>query len=210
MKKHPTLPRGLHRGYFGFPGMGYAYKVRGIANEEQGPKHSFTPLFAHGKLDESNRRGDSGSWRWENGTLTGANGHSILYAPQRFRDFEFTAAVRTHGRVNSGVFLRGSADPKESRGFEVQIYSPPDAVYPTGSIYGAVRSRIESDLEGRWFLLQIRVVGSACRVWIDGLEMAASDSLPKAALAEGQIGLQIHLEDSSVEFRDIRVRAIGD
>jgi hypothetical protein len=203
----PDLLHRLRRGYVGFPDMGHAYRVRSIEIEDLGQTESFIHLFETG-IAAAKRRGDSGWWSWRNGTLNGANGHSILYAPQRFRDFEFTAVVRTHGRVNSGVFLRGSPDPTQSRGFEVQIYSPPDAVYPTGSIYGAVRSNLAADLEGRWFLLQIRVEGALCRVWIDGVA-AASGPVPQTALPEGQIGFQIHLEDSSVEFRDMRVRSLG-
>ncbi|MBL8179112.1 MAG: DUF1080 domain-containing protein, partial [Bryobacterales bacterium] len=204
---HPALRHRLRRGYIGFPDMGHAYRVRSIEIEDLGRKHSIVELFETG-IASAVRRGDSGHWQWDRGTLTGADGHSILYAPPAFQDFEFTAAVRTHGRVNSGVFLRGSPHPQRSRGFEIQIYSPPDAVYPTGSIYGQARSKLHADLEGRWFLLQILVQASQCRVSIDGLE-TASAPLPASALAQGQIGFQIHLEDSSVEFRDIRVRPLA-
>lgn len=139
--------------------------------------------------------------------MEGADGHSILYAPPTFSDFEFTAAVRTHNRTNSGVFLRG--EPAGAwRGFEIQIYSPVDAVYPTGSIYGKVRGSHEADLEGRWFLLQIRTQGNRVDVWIDGRHAAAYGGLTGDELKPGRIGFQIHLEKTSVEFRDVRVRPL--
>jgi len=36
--------------------------------------------------------------------------------------------------VNAGIFFRGSPDQARDRGWEVHIFSPPDAVYSTGSI----------------------------------------------------------------------------
>ena len=52
-----------------------------------------------------------------------------------------TATVRTTGHANGGIFLRGEPEGPR-RGFEIQIYSPPDGVdYSTGSIYGIVRAR---------------------------------------------------------------------
>ena len=113
--------------------------------------------------------------------------------------------VRSHNRTNSGIFLRGEPEGK-NRGFEVQIYSPVDSVYPTGSVYGRQRSSITADYEDRWFLMQIRVEGGP--VWLDGETAAEFDGLPDELRKPGRIGLQIHMEDTSVEFRDLRVRPL--
>ena len=77
-----------------------------------------------------------------------------------------------------------------------------EAVYPTGSIYGRVRSRVQADYEERWFLLQVIVTGRACIVRLDGNTVAEGEI---DSVVPGQIGLQIHSVDSSVEFRDLRV-----
>ncbi|MBA3974054.1 MAG: hypothetical protein C0504_07540 [Candidatus Solibacter sp.] len=45
-------------------------------------------------------------------------------------------------------------------------------------------------------------------VWIDGAPAAEFDQLPKALLEAGRIGLQFRSDKATVEFRDIRVRAI--
>jgi hypothetical protein len=197
----------LPRGHIGFPDMGYAWSVRAIEIEELGAPVPFTDLLASGSLDAWQKQGGSGEWSLEQGVLRGSNGHSVLYAPPVFSDFEFTACVRTHHRVNSGVFFRGLSQPGV-RGFEVQIYSPVDAVYPTGSIYNHQRSRLSADLENRWFLLQVRVQGPRVQVWVDGEPAAETAQLPAGLDAPGRIGFQIHLEDTSVEFRDIRVRPL--
>ena len=197
----------LRRGYLGFPDMGHAYALRHIEIEDLGRPTRILELTNGRDLSDWHKRGDSGEWSYAEGVVAGANGHSILYAPGIFTDFEFSAAVRSHARTNSGVFLRGQP-AGANRGFEVQIYSPVDAVYPTGSIYGMKRSRLTADLEGRWFLLQARVEGRRARVWVNGEPAAEVDSLPEQYLAPGRAGLQIHMEDTRVEFRDLRVRPL--
>jgi len=44
-------------------------------------------------------------------------------------------------------------------------------------------------------------------VWLDGEPVSETNELPIAE--EGQIGLQIHMDNASVEFRDLRVRPLG-
>ncbi|NWF82319.1 MAG: DUF1080 domain-containing protein [Bryobacteraceae bacterium] len=203
----PATAARLRRGYIGFADQGYGWEIRKVEIEDFGSPMKFVDLLASGTLDGWQRRGESGQWRLRDGVLEGADGHSILYAPQVFDDFEFTACVRSHGRTNSGVFVRGQ--PAGAwRGFEIQIYSPVDAVYPTGSIYGKVRSSYDADLEGKWFLLQIRVVGNRVDVWLDGRHIAGYGGLSGDESKAGRIGFQIHLEKTRVEFRDVRVRPI--
>ncbi|MBL8230493.1 MAG: DUF1080 domain-containing protein [Bryobacterales bacterium] len=196
----------LRRGYIGFPDMGHGYAVRNIEIEDLGSPTQFTSLIRDGSVKGWDLRG-GGNWQAGRDTIEASNGHGILYAPGTFGDFELTAVVRSHARTNSGVFLRGDATGPR-RGFEVQIYSPVDSVFPTGSIYGLVRSRISADFEERWFLLQVRVIGATCRVWLDGELAAETDELPADARKPGRIGLQIHMEDTRVEFRDLRVREL--
>lgn len=196
----PELKHRLKRGFIGFPDLGYAYAVRNIRIEDLGGATKFTAL------DGWKVRG-AGNWSFgADGVITGANGHGILYAQQVFKDFELTALVRSHQHVNGGIFLRGSPDESKPRGFEVQIYSPVEAVYPTGSVYSISRSTSRVEFEERWFLMQIRVEGSRCTVRLDGELVAETDAVP--IRDAGQIGLQIHSDDASVEFRDLRVESL--
>ena len=204
----PALRRRLRRGFIGFPDMGHAFALRNITLENLGSPTPYVDLLER-PLSAWTRTG-GGAWRLAAGVLEGADGHGVLYAPGVYRDFEFSACVRTHQRVNAGVFFRGKvpyANGRE-RGFEVQIYSPVDAVYPTGSIYGLARSALQADLEQRWFLLQVRAQGRRVEVWIDGQPAASLEELPDAFPPEGRIGFQIHLDHARVEFRDVRVRAL--
>lgn len=203
----PELRHRLRRGFIGFPDMGHAYSLRNLTIEDLGSSSRIVSLLTP-TLEGWTRTG-GGNWTLRGDTLEGSNGHGILYAPGDFRDFEFTAVVRSHQRTNSGVFLRGLVPSRtgRERGAEVQVYSPVDAVYPTGSIYGVVRSTLQADLEGRWFLLQARVEGARVQVWVDGQPVAAGE-LPEGHPAQGRIGFQIHMEDTRVEFRDPRVRLL--
>lgn len=197
----------LKRGFIGFPDYGYKYAVRGVSLEDLGGRTRFADLLGDG-LRGWTLRG-TGEWQLDReGVLRAWGGDGVYYAPGEWTDFEVTLLVRPHDRVNSGVFLRGSADLKLSRGFEIQIYSPLETVYPTGSIYNLVRADVTVDFDERWFLMQIRVAGSRCTVRLDGSTVAESDRLPPTALEKGRIGLQFHSADGSIEFRDIRVRRI--
>jgi hypothetical protein len=203
----PQLRHRLRRGYIGFPDLGHAYTVRNLHIEERPSREKFLELFDGRTLNGWELRGE-GSWSVREGAIMGANGHGILYAAPVLSDFEFTTLVRSRNRVNGGIFLRGSPDLKQHRGFEVQIYSPVDSVYPTGSIYARQRARVSADYEDRWFLLQVRVEGSRCAVRLDGETVAEYDKLSGRNLQPGRIGLQIHLENASVEFKDLRVRPL--
>ncbi len=207
LDQHAELRYRLRRGFVGFPDLGYKYSVRNVEIEELPSNVKYTDLFDGRSLAGWTLRNE-GTWSVNDGAITGANGHGILYSTPVLTDFEFTALVRSHNRVNAGIFLRGSPDLKQHRGFEVQIYSPVDAVFPTGSIYAKQRSNITADYEERWFLMQIRVQGATCLVRIDGVTVAEYDGLKGPDLAPGRIGLQIHMENASVEFRDLRVRPL--
>jgi hypothetical protein len=200
----PELRHRLRRGVIGFPDMGHGYSLRNLEIEDLGAPTKFVELSS---IDGWARRGSSGEWRAHGTTIEAFNGDSILYAPPVFQDFELTTVVRTRHRVNSGIFLRGQPEGP-NRGFEVQIYSPVDSIYPTGSVYGRRRSNLQADLEDQWFLLQIRVQGPRCSVWIDGQPVAAFDNLPPGLQQPGRIGLQLHSPDTRVEFRDLRVRPL--
>lgn len=205
---HAELRYRLHRGFIGFPDLGHAYQVRDIRIEQldrEGNNAEETIPLSGWK-----ERGGATSGLWSfaaDGTIRGANGHSILYAAGKVPDrFEFTTLVRSQNHVNGGVFLRGSPDADKPRGFEIQVYSPVEAVYPTGSIYGLARSRTRVEYEGRWFLLQVRVDGTHCLVRLDGETVAEFDRVP--VTGEAQIGLQIHTDNAAIEFRDLRLRRL--
>lgn len=206
LAEDPELRLRLKRGYIGFPDLGSAWTVRNVRIEDHGRRHKFVELFDGRTFDGWDLRGGA-DWVIRDGVIRTSNGHGVYYAPGTFGDFEFTALVRSHQRANGGVFLRGS--PRGYRGFEVQIYSPPNAVYPTGSIYNHVRSGSSVDYEAQWFLMQVIVEGRNCLVRLDGKTVAQTTRLPDGAPTAGRIGLQMHTDGgASIEWRDLRVRPL--
>lgn len=193
-------------GSIGFLDLGHAYAVRGLEVDDLGSPRTYTELF-NGRDMKGWELRDGGTWAVESGAIVGENGHGIYYAPGEFADFELLAVVKSLRHVNAGIFLRGSPDKKQNRGFEVQIYSVPDGVYPTGSIYGQTRADLDSDHDGRWVLLRIRVERGTVTTWVDG-RMAARGPVPPGAPATGRVGLQIHLDDGRVECRELRINRL--
>lgn len=185
------------KGRLHFADLHHKYEVRQFHVQDLGERHRYVDSFSPFRL-----RG-AGNWETGSNNARGFNGHGINYASPVLKDFLFSAEIKATNHANGGIFFRGSPDEKKPRGFEVQIYSPLDAVFPTGSIYNLVRSTIATDTENRWFLLQVLVRGRNCMVWVDGVLVASSDQLPEE-LQEGQIGLQIHQDEASVEWKNLR------
>jgi hypothetical protein len=194
-------------GHIGFLDLGHAYSVRGISIEDLGGAGAYEPLF-NGRDMKGWELRDAGTWAVSEGRIVGENGHGIYYAPGSFSDFELLAVVKSVGHVNAGLFLRGAPDKKQNRGFEVQIYSVPDGVYPTGSIYGQTRGDLVEDHDGRWALLRIRVERGMVTTWVDG-RLTAQGPVPDGAPAAGRVGLQIHLENARIECKELRIRRLG-
>ncbi len=191
----------LFRGYILFPDLGHRYQIRNLEIEPLAAVTSYRDLET---VEWSPRPGNTAQWTRRDGLIRGEKGDGILYASPTFLDFDLTLAVKSIGHVNGGVFLRGT--PEGYRGFEVQVYSPPDAVYPTGSIYGVKRAQVDVEYEEQWFLMQIRLRGATCKVWLDGRLVAETDQLPAEAQKPGRVGIQMHSTGTAIEVKDVRLR----
>ena len=201
-----TVPNRHAAGHIGFLDLGHKYALRDIRIDDFGNARPYTALFNGRDLDGWQLR-DAGQWSVRDGAILAANGHGIHYAPGDYADFELLAVVKSNNHVNAGLFLRGQPAKPAHRGFEVQIYSPPDAVYPTGSLYGQTRADIPEDHDGRWALLRVKVHNGRVTTWLDG-RIAAEGPIPPGVPARGRIGLQIHLDTASIECKELRVRAL--
>ena len=192
----------LSKGHLHFADLLHKYEIRNfkatkLEATEFGDKATYVETWSPWNLR------DAGTWTTSPNSATGSNGHGINYATPNLKDFLFAVEVKSTNNANGGIFFRGSANKQENRGFEVQIYSPLDSVFPTGSIYGLARSRIAESTEGNWFYMQVLVQGRTCTVWVNGVQIAETTDLP-ANLTSGQIGLQIHMENTQVQWRNLR------
>ncbi len=195
-------PERDRRGYVLFPDLNHPYSIRNIRIEDRGRPTRFVDLM---RTPWEARDGNTARWTVSPEQIRGESGDGILYGGPTFRNFELTLAVRSLGYVNGGIFLRGA--PTGDRGFEVQVYAPPDAVYPTGSIYNLARSEIDWDTNGQWIWLRIRVDNRRCTVHLNGRLVAQTDALPESP-GQGRIGIQMHSTGQAIEVRDARVRPL--
>ncbi len=143
----------------------------------------------------------------------------------RFKNFEFKARVKTEPGANSGIYFHTQyqASGFPNRGHEVQINNTHDGAAgyhefkKTGSLYG-VRNLYKSLVrDGEWFTLEFSVVGRRVRIAVNGVlvvdhrERGGSvEGQRQRMLSEGTFALQCHDKGSTVEFKDLWVRPIGE
>lgn len=162
----------------------------------------------------------------ENGAIVGrtvlGSPNSFLCTKESFGDFILEYEAKIESEMNSGVQVRGIADPaiKQGRvhGYQVEI-DPSDRAW-TGGIYDEARRGWLHTLEGQaaarkairkgaWNTFRVEAIGSSIRTWLNGVECAniVDDLTPS-----GIIALQVHAigDDASkvgetIRFRNIRI-----
>ena len=154
----------------------------------------------------------------DTGQLTANGGMGLFYySARKFSDFELALEFKTSERkANSGVFVRVPEAPGNNdyiyHSFEVQIDDAARrGIHRTGAVYDAeASSKLASNAPGEWNEMRIRFVGDQITVWVNGEQVVDWAAEPRGKVkdfaAEGYIGLQNHDEDTSVTFRNVRVR----
>lgn len=157
----------------------------------------------------------------ETGVLRAHGGMGLLwYAEREFSDFVLELEFKTSGPdANSGVFLRVPDEPTSSdyiyHSFEVQIHdTASDPVHRTGAIYDAeAATEPASRPSGEWNTMRIEFVADRITVQVNGVEVVDWAAEPRGKVEDfadsGYIGLQNHDDETSVWFRDIRVKDLS-
>jgi hypothetical protein len=156
----------------------------------------------------------------ETGILEAHGGMGLLwYAREMFADFtlrlEFTTSVP---ESNSGIFLRVpemvTSDEYIYHSFEIQIHATaPEAIHQTGGVYDAeAPSEARQRAPGEWNDMEISFVGDRIMVVLNGTQVVDWVAEPRGKIrdfaARGFIGLQNHDWDTSVYFRNVRVKKL--
>ena len=150
----------------------------------------------------STTRSDTSHWEVVNGVLTACGEPAgYLTSDQSFKDFVLSLEFRCGEDTNSGVFVRS---PKETGGYEVQIWRQQPAGYNTGAIVGTAKTsrdfRFKPD---QWNRYEITADGDHLVVVLNG---ETTLDVHDAKFAEGNISLQY--QQFPVEFRNIKIRAL--
>ena len=186
----------------------------------------FTQLF-NGKDFTGWKLANPDSFRIEDGAIVanakGMQGHAYYDGPFRnhsFRNFELKVDVMTRANSNGGVFILTEFVEKgwPQKGFEIQVNNSyvKDKV-KTGSLYHVsdVYEAIPKDDE--WFTEHVIVNGDSITVrvndkqtvaWTQPAEWKGSPDFANRVLSPGTIALQAHDPNSTVYYRNIRIKPL--
>jgi hypothetical protein len=156
----------------------------------------------------------------ETGVLATHGGMGLFwYAAETFGDFVLRLQFQTSKPAsNSGVFVRVPEVPTSDdyiyHAFEVQIDASGDGpIHRTGAVYDAVGPSVDAArAPGEWNDMEISFVGDRITVVLNGTQVVDWEAEPAGKVedfaARGYIGLQNHDADSSVWFRNVRVKSL--
>jgi hypothetical protein len=167
-----------------------------------------------------------GTWHARDGVLSYEPGDSWLASNKTYTNFILRLEYRTGPGSDSGIFLRSTPTGYPSfTGMELEITTDPEGApspRSTTSVYGAV-APLENATKGagEWNSVEISLVARhLTAVWngttihdINFDDQAFSSALrgPLSARAtSGHIGFQAHLTGAPVEFRNIRIKVLGE
>jgi hypothetical protein len=147
------------------------------------------------------------NWEVADGAIRVSEGEKgLLNTTTQFADYELKLDFRAPTDTNSGIFLRTSPQPKDpaSDCYELNIASPAESPFPTGSFVGRQKGTAANVNDG-WHSYHVTASAGKFNVKLDG-EMVLDYDDPKP-LGRGFIGLQ--LNHGPVEFRNIKLRPLG-
>jgi hypothetical protein len=193
---------------------------------EQERAEGFMPLIRESEDGQFNKHG----WNhygpgWftldhDTGILASHGGMGLLwYSAEMFGDFvlrlEFNTSVPNS---NSGVFIRVpemvTSDEYIYHSFEIQIdAAAPEAIHRTGGVYDAEPpSEDRAKAPGEWNDMEISFVGDRITVTLNGVQVVDWVAEPRGKIQDfasrGYVGLQNHDWETSVYFRNVRIKKL--
>lgn len=146
-------------------------------------------------------------------------------SPANFRNFELSLDVMTHHLANSGIYFN-TAHQKEGwleQGYELQVNSSHRGgdgykeVKKGGSLYGIRNLYKAYTKDSTWYNFNLRVEGKRVQIKIndqlvvDYIEPSSpSRQQAKKILSNGTFALQGHDPESTVFFKNIKVKTLPD
>ncbi len=163
----------------------------------------------------------------EEGTIKCSGERSHLFYEGKFKNFEFETEVKTMEHSNSGIFIhtqyQGEGWP--AAGYEIQINNTYRGTgnyierKKTGSIYSIRNIYYPLVKDNEWFKMRVKVVENKIEVFVNDIKVNEYiqpqkpwrwEGGEKILLGKGTFALQAHDPQSTVYFRNIRVKALPD
>jgi len=202
-----------------------------IGCNQEKQKGEWIALFNGKDLSNWEANENQGSFKVVDGMIVANGLRSHLFyvgdgkEPVNFKNFELNMDVMTHYLANSGVYFH-TAHQKEGwleQGYELQINSSHHGagdykeVKKGGSLYGIRNLYKAYTKDSIWYNLNLRVVGRNVQIKIndqivvDYIEpINASIQQKKKVLSGGTIALQGHDPESTVFFKNIKIKNLED
>jgi hypothetical protein len=155
--------------------------------------------------------------------VDGPRAHLFYVGPVQnhdFDDFAFKADVMTMPRANSGIYFHTQYQEEgwPAAGYEVQVNNSYDEdPRRTASLYAVDDVRRTPIPDGEWFSIYIRVNGDRIVVRANGETMVEytepknpqrPSDMAGRVLSSGTFALQAHDPESTVYYKNIRVRPL--
>jgi hypothetical protein len=166
-----------------------------------------------------------GTYKVTDGVLQIRGGQGHLYyvgtdGKASFKNFEFTAKVKTYKTANSGIYFHTAYQDAgwPAAGYECQVNATHGDKKKTGGLY-AVKDVMDvaPAPDDEWFDYRIRVEGKRIQIWINGKQTVdfteAADWTPPKGMAGRKLGtgtfaLQAHDPGCKVDYKDIKVEVL--
>lgn len=153
-------------------------------------------------------------WTVSQGVLVGnqdpkAKGH-VLKTNKLYGDLIIEADVRFAGDVDSGIFLRSNRKLQCQIGISRSLKRDMTCSIYAGGYVGKAKGVQRLLKDGEWNTIRIKARGPHFEIWLNGTQVL--DYHDESFRDPGPVGLQIHggIPDMKVEFRNIRVRELGE
>lgn len=138
-----------------------------------------------------------------------------------FKNFEFSAQVKTMPGSNSGIYFHTQyqAGGWPSKGYEVQVNNSHSDWRRTGSLYAVEDVKEQLVKDSVWFTEKIRVEGKHVQIWVNDKKtvdytepdnVQRPDDMKGRILSNGTFALQGHDPNSIVYFKDLKVKPLAD
>ncbi|HZX74063.1 MAG TPA: DUF1080 domain-containing protein [Cyclobacteriaceae bacterium] len=187
-------------------------------------QNQWTPLF-DGKSLNNWKVGDNAStFSVDSGMIMvhGNTAHLFYDGPVNnhdFKNFEFSAEVKTMPGANSGIYFHTAFQQGgwPAKGYEVQVNNSHTDWRRTGSLYGIQDVKEVYVKDGEWFTEYIKVEGKKVTIKINEktvVEYTEPDNVKREGgnsqrvISSGTFALQGHDPNSVVYYRNIRVKPL--
>ena len=167
----------------------------------------------------------AGTYQVVDGVLQvrGGQGHLFYVGADgqaTFRNFEFTAKVKTYKGANSGIYFHTAYQDGgwPAAGYECQVNATHGDKKKTGGLY-AVKDVMDTPAapDDEWFDYRIRVEGKRVQIWINGKQTVdftepedwtPPKGMPGRKLGSGTFAIQAHDPGCKVDFKDLVVERL--